>query len=79
MDRGAWWATVHGVTRVGHALVTKPRPPPPGFKGNTGTSLAFQMLRLHASATRGPGLIPGQGTKILQATHGVAKKKKKRI
>ena len=23
MDRGAWWATVHGVTRVGHYLVTK--------------------------------------------------------
>ena len=24
MDRGAWQATVHGVTRVGHNLVTKP-------------------------------------------------------
>ena len=24
MDRGAQWATVHGVTRVGHDLVTKP-------------------------------------------------------
>ena len=24
MDRGAWRATVHGVTRVGHDLVTKP-------------------------------------------------------
>ena len=23
-DRGAWWAVVHGVTRVGHDLVTKP-------------------------------------------------------
>ena len=23
MDRGAWWATVHGVTRVGHDLVTQ--------------------------------------------------------
>ena len=22
-DRGAWWATVHGVTKVGHDLVTK--------------------------------------------------------
>ena len=21
MDRGAWWATAHGVTRVGHDLV----------------------------------------------------------
>ena len=26
MDRGVWWATVHGVTRVGHELVTKPPP-----------------------------------------------------
>ena len=25
MDRGAWWAVVHGVMRVGHDLVTKPR------------------------------------------------------
>ena len=23
MDRGAWWATVHGVARVRHDLVTK--------------------------------------------------------
>ena len=23
-DRGAWWATVHGVARVEHDLVTKP-------------------------------------------------------
>ena len=29
MDRGAWWATVHGIARVGHDLVTKtPKPPP---------------------------------------------------
>ena len=27
MDRGAWWATVHGVARVGHDLSTKPPPP----------------------------------------------------
>ena len=27
MDREAWQATVHGVTRVGHDLVTKPQPP----------------------------------------------------
>ena len=24
VDRGAWWATVHGLTTVGHDLVTKP-------------------------------------------------------
>ena len=29
MDRGAWQTTVHGVARVGHNLVTKPRPSPP--------------------------------------------------
>ena len=27
MDRGAWQATVHGVTRVGHDLATQPPPP----------------------------------------------------
>ena len=26
MDRGAWRATVHGVTRVGHDLATEPPP-----------------------------------------------------
>jgi len=26
MDREAWQATVHGVTRVGHDLATKPPP-----------------------------------------------------
>ena len=26
MDRGAWWATVCGVARVRHDLVTKPPP-----------------------------------------------------
>ena len=23
MDRGAWWATVHGVARIGHDLAAK--------------------------------------------------------
>ena len=27
IHRGAWWATVHGVTRVEDNLVTKPPPP----------------------------------------------------
>ena len=26
MDKGAWCATAHGVTRVGHNLATKPPP-----------------------------------------------------
>ena len=30
MDRGAWQATVRGVTRVEHDLETKP-PPPSGY------------------------------------------------
>ena len=29
--RGSWQATVHGVGRVGHNLVTKPPPPPTGI------------------------------------------------
>ena len=29
MDRGTWWATFHGVSRVRHDLATKP---PPYFK-----------------------------------------------
>ena len=33
IDRGAWWATVHGVIRVGHDLVTKPAPPNNKLKG----------------------------------------------
>ena len=28
MDRGVWWATVHGFARVKHNLATKPLPPP---------------------------------------------------
>ena len=31
MDREGWWATVYGVTRVRHDLMTK-RPPPPALK-----------------------------------------------
>ena len=29
IDRGAWHATVHGDTRIGHNLVTKPHVPGP--------------------------------------------------
>ena len=29
MDRGAWWAVVHGCHRVGHSLLITPPPPPP--------------------------------------------------
>ena len=32
MDRGAWWATVHGVTRVRHALATELQQQQPLYK-----------------------------------------------
>ena len=32
MDRGAWWATVHGVAKLKYDLATKP--PPPVFWGS---------------------------------------------
>ena len=35
MDRGAWWATVHGITRVRHDLVTKQQQPTTGYYGKT--------------------------------------------
>ena len=41
-----------------------------------GTSLVVQRLGLRASTARGVGLIPGQGTEILQA---VQTKKKKKV
>ena len=28
MDRGVWWATIHGVARVGHGLATKEKERP---------------------------------------------------
>ena len=33
MDRGAWCATAHEVTRVRHDLATNPPPPPCKYKG----------------------------------------------
>ena len=39
-DRGAWWATVHGVARVRHDLVTKP--PPPGLIKLKGVGAAIR-------------------------------------
>ena len=38
MDRGAWQATIHGVTRVGYDLATKP-PLPRGRSGFPGGSV----------------------------------------
>ena len=33
-DRGAWWATAHGVARVRHNLVTKQPPLPQRYPGS---------------------------------------------
>ena len=46
MDRGAWRATVHGVTRVGHGLATKQQQqflgaPPPRWLLYTWGSLTY--------------------------------------
>ena len=47
------------------------------LKDIVGTSLAVQWLRLHISTAGDMGLIPGEGTRIPQATwHGQKKKKK---
>ena len=54
MDRGAWQATVHGVARVGHDLVTKPPLPVPlGFTGGS-------VVKICACQAGEVGSIPGQ-------------------
>jgi len=49
MDRGAWQATVHGATRVGHGLVTKPTP------------TSHQWRNRHGEQTYGDGERGGEG------------------
>ena len=46
MDRGAWQATVHGVARVGHDLVTTPPPPPPKSKDKEGHDKEQTLMKL---------------------------------
>ena len=50
MDRGAWQATVSGVTRVRHNLVTKP-PPPPYTSLDFVGSLPLLLFLLHLSSS----------------------------
>ena len=47
MDRGAWQAIVHGITRVRHSLGTKPPPPPPSKAGLVTPCKAFTPSELH--------------------------------
>ena len=54
MDRGAWWATVHGIARLGHNLATKPPRP---MEKRTGV----KNLPANAGGTRDRGSIPGVG------------------
>ena len=42
MDRGAWQATVHGVARVRHDLVTKP--PPPGIEKHKKMKRSLKLI-----------------------------------
>ena len=44
MDRAAWWATVHGVTRIIHDLMTTPRLPVPAFAQNNAMSVFIQSF-----------------------------------
>jgi len=43
MDRGAWWATVHGVARVRHDLATKP--PSPNFSAQNCIQVTMKNLK----------------------------------
>ena len=43
MDRGALWVTVHGITRVGHDLATKPPPCSPPLLSSV---LSSEILKL---------------------------------
>ena len=60
MDRGAWWASVHGVARVRHDLVSKPPPinwgrPHCKITYNTslyGPSFAYHILSPELEALR---------------------------
>ena len=47
LDRGAWWAIVHGVTRVGHDLVTKL----PQYPRNSDDLLGYLLVSLCLTVT----------------------------
>ena len=60
MDRGAWWAVVHGVGRIGYDLATKSPPPPPNYKIHHRTSCDGGPVVENLPANAGEaGWIPG--------------------
>ena len=80
MDRGAWWTTVRGVTRVGQDLATEPPPLPYiymyihklGFPGGTlvKNPLASSGYAKDSPSIPGLGRPPGVGNgKPLQYSH----------
>ena len=59
MDRGAWWATVHGITRVRYDLATKPGEElgfPGGSEGKESAFIAGDL-----GSIPGLGRSPGEG------------------
>ena len=60
MDRGAWWAAVHGVTKGQTRLSDSFH-----FQFFPGSPVV--LARLYPSTAGGEGSIPGQGTKLPQA------------
>ena len=50
MDRGAWRATIHGVTRARHSLAPKP-PPPPRIKDTHVKTVSKAILRSGSGQT----------------------------
>ena len=56
MDRGAWWATVHGVTRVGHDLATKLPPPPPEIGADVQESSREVLPAMHIRSAGSVGV-----------------------
>ena len=57
MDGGTQWATVHGVTRVGHNLATKRPPPPNSLPQTEHMCTVISMLRYSVSTVLGEILV----------------------
>ena len=73
MDREAWRAAVHAVAKSQTEQLNWTE-----RYLSIRTFLADQWLRLCASTAGGMGLIPGQGTKVLNAEHRKKKRRRRR-